>query len=763
MAKKQRKDRFLYLTLDIHLEDTCDEQLPSPVAYVYSTTGRLLARANAPADDEGKVTLELPEEYAGRSVRVLLGPRLVTHDAEDGAIPAWMEASLREAGELPDQPARSVLKRLGAVERTVRLAEQQNVARWEVYPVDWRRWLTCHCVVRGRLVKQVPLPDGTVQDWGVCHACVQIYDVDAFPYIIARLADPDIYRMRDDLMRLIRELPLPPEPHWPDPPTPPQPGPPPPMKARAADDLARVESAAAPGLETIALAASARQLRQVFIAEADWLIPIFCGWRWFMRWFSKDLLTCVVTDDRGYFETTITYPCFGDHPDLYFRAVQWIGGSFHILYDPGMRCHTHWNYECGTEVVLVTNDPAARVCAPPDIVDPPPGVGTYVLINRIGGVLIDTIGGDGLVGYDFVDGGGHVTATGAPFGGTLGLRASHSPNIPTSQLKYYRWQYNKDGDVDSSGDPIWHDFDSPPALPVGRNYADYDLTQPLVPPTFPVFQLGPDSLAGKILYKFRPHQWELQATAPPNHLYQWPAEAVGNDIYSGKLNSRDLPGGPAGALGMYWFRLQVYNSAGNLVAPGATTFHFIVLETAAGASRLALPGELQDGGFVFGLHIDNRHCEAVIDAPSIGGVGADPNCGFLRFEAGDSVTLDFHALQPHTSFAAPPTDRATFRFWIRRGANVIKRAQPDPMNPVIHMETATASAGVWTGDHHGNFHAAFPPGDLLGTCKQAAFAEVLRVRAKATNGWRRLNEYDAGDEWAFALTANTSGTGSTSP
>ena len=107
----------------------------------------------------------------------------------------------------------------------------------------------------------------------------------------------------------------------------------------------------------------------------------------------------------------------------------------------------------------------------------------------------------------------------------------------------------------------------------------------------------------------------------------------------------------------------------------------------------------------------------------------------------------------------PPADRATFRFWIRRGANVIRRAQPDPMNPVVQVETAAATAGAWTGDHHGNFTAAFAPGDLLGTCKQAAFAEILRVDAKATNGWRRLHEYDAGDEWAFALTAMTPGAG----
>jgi len=53
-----------------------------------------------------------------------------------------------------------------------------------------------------------------------------------------------------------------------------------------------------------------------------------------------------------------------------------------------------------------------------------------------------------------------------------------------------------------------------------------------------------------------------------------------------------------------------------------------------------------------------------------------------------------------------------------------------------------------TGDGAGN---DFPTGRLLGPCVEAAFAEVLNVDAKATNGWRRLDEYDADAVRAFAL------------
>jgi len=40
---------------------------------------------------------------------------------------------------------------------------------------------------------------------------------------------------------------------------------------------------------------------------------------------------------------------------------------------------------------------------------------------------------------------------------------------------------------------------------------------------------------------------------------------------------------------------------------------------------------------------------------------------------------------------------------------------------------------------------------LLDTCIEAAFAETLHVKAKATNGWDRIEAYNAWDVWSFAL------------
>ncbi|MBP6977509.1 MAG: hypothetical protein PHD61_04660 [Bacteroidales bacterium] len=740
----KEKTRKLSLAVTVHLQDAGGKDLPEGMVYIYDRSGKFLMAEKISGKDKGETLVELPSSMMGQSVRMIVGP--VTEMApKEKEIPLWMETLIKAGGEDPYAPSKKSLLRLGSVSKNINLDKDHIPVNIAVYPYDWRKWLTCHCLVRGRLIKRVSMPDGTVQEWGVCQACIKIYEVDAFPMIIAKLPDYEIFRLRDDLIAIIKEkIKLPPREVIP------LPWPPPPLITKISDAK---ESAMAAGdipseagdyvelpadFTPVVSAVTASQLRsELILNKAKW-VKYLCLVPWFMKWYKKDLIKCTCTDENGYFETVIDYTCGGDHPDLYFKAVQCIGGVLHTLYDPGMVCHTYWDYPCGTEVVLETKDPAARVCAPSDPVIPPAGVGTWVLINKVGGILIDSIGSDGLVGYDFSDAGGHIAATGAPFGGTLGLRASHSVNIPSSSLKYYRWLYNKDGDLDLLGNPVWYEFNTPVAPSVTRYYADYDLAHPSKPPTFPVYTLGPKSIKGKTMYEFRPTQTELQALAPPNHVYQWPAEPIGNDIYSGILNSVNLPGGTNLAYGKYGFKLEIYDSAGDQVLPGAGTFRFIVLQNADGDSRLPYAGEIQDGGFIFCLNIDNRRCQALIDAPKIGTVGANPLCGFLHFAAGDSVTLDFHALHP--------SERATFSYWIRRGAMIIKS---------ISGEVAADDAGEWDGDHHGNFHGAFPPASLLGPCTQAAFAEVLRVYAKATNGWTRLDEYDAGTEWAFALTPAT--------
>lgn len=229
-----------------------------------------------------------------------------------------------------------------------------------VYPPDWMNWLLRPCVVRGRLIKRVPLPDGTTRDFGVCHACVKIYEVDKIPKIILKLPERDIFRLRDDLWKILEKRfakptvfpppPLPPPreviesagpmtmasteemPHpgaWLATPVIPLP-PPGAQLALTTETLTQAEPFMAE-MEPVFRAASASQLRNVLVAKAEMLSAFICDLHWLWYWFHSNLIKCVCTDDEGRFETTIWYRCTGDKPDLYFKAVQCIGGTLHTL------------------------------------------------------------------------------------------------------------------------------------------------------------------------------------------------------------------------------------------------------------------------------------------------------------------------------------------------------------------------------------------------------------------------------------------------
>ena len=107
-------------------------------------------------------------------------------------------------------------------------------------------------------------------------------------------------------------------------------------------------------------------------------------------------------------------------------------------------------------------------------------------------------------------------------------------------------------------------------------------------------------------------------------------------------------------------------------------------------ARNAEPGELDAGGFVFNLHIDNNECTGSIDAPHIGMVATADACGFLRYEPTDAmpVTIAFHAQHPNNF--------ATFSFTMVRGAVGVPAA-------TTSGEVAALISGSYAGDGVGNF------------------------------------------------------------
>ncbi|GAB6274526.1 MAG: hypothetical protein STSR0004_13890 [Peptococcaceae bacterium] len=348
----------------------------------------------------------------------------------------------------------------------------------------------------------------------------------------------------------------------------------------------------------------------------------------------------------------------------------------------------------------------------PPVVKPPAGINSWIMPYGIGGTPLNQIKPGGLVDYtDWISG---EKMNNAPFGGRLGFRHLSSNNIPTQEIKYYRWLYKHESD------PAWHEFTET----VGVHYV-----KPGVTPTFPVYILGPKVIKGMNLYEFKPYK-------PPGVGTYWPTTDFG-DIYSGFLNSEGLPDGK------YKIKLEILDKNGVLIMPN-TLYKFVVPNWIAADgtihTRLAFPAEIMAGGFVFTVHIDNRSCSANIDAPAIDTGNIADECGFLRYDPASTapVQLAFQAKQP-ANFA-----KFTFNIW--RGADFVGIASTGG-------EVAALSAGNYTGNGTGNFKGNFERGKLLGpTCQEGAFSANLYVLAKATTGWgHRINKLDAWDVRAFAL------------
>lgn len=634
---------------------------------------------------------------------------------------------------------------------------------------DWLRWpLLCVCWVRGRLVKRVRLPDGSVIDLPLCHARVTISEIDRWRWIIDRLPGPDLSRLRHDLLEVIRQhIPIP-EPD-PEPFFHPLAGalvrpqsaltPPAANAPRLAASL--LESAGLPAASALRAATalpsalrtlqlrdgSATLLRTDLIAHFELLRPYFCWLPWIEPWFlySRQVLGTVATDEQGRFALPWVHLCSDtDQPDIYITAEQLIGGVWTPIHQPPLRCHTVWNYHCGDLITVVVTDPDAQPCVPDVPTVPPAGVDRWVMPMAIGGTWLrgtaavgPTPNGwvrpDGTTNYDSV--------VDAPFGATLGFRQQHAlsiPNVGAGGQYYYRWSVRRgtSGEFTRLLDPV------------SRSYVR-DLPGPDV--EFPAVLLGPQP---NNLFRFKPAlfnpaDWGVPTAGDPaGTQYYWPVDNSIGDIYAARWTtpgSNNALAAPALA-DAYQVKLEVFDSLGNPVAPGPGSFSFVLPDHFTGSTlhtRSATPSEMDGNGFVFTVRVDNSRCGAAIQAPALSSGGAVDDCGFLRYTPGTSLTLAFDATHPH--------GHATFSFSLVRGALDVPAAD-------AAGEVTAATAGSYGNPGGGHFSHAFPVSTLLGpvpghpgSCTNAAYAETLNVHAKATDGNGRLSGYDAGAVRAFAL------------
>jgi hypothetical protein len=711
--------------------------------YAFDAAGRMLGRS---AVRSGEATLELSPRQMKRA-RLFVAP-----------VPP---------GEQYDEPTLESLARRHAYEPMWRFERDHEV--FELLPVPellWPHWYWCECRVRGRVIKVETL-GGVTYEKPVCHARVHVCEVDRLPWIIAELPDHLVLRLRDELLEAIRRpIPIPDPPPFAvlDPgfidPVPvlaqaasvfgrfdevtlnPQPLPPKVaagrlsrLDIRAFDpqpEPPRVQLTELPFAAHSALrSASTSIVREALIRNVELIRVYWCHWDWLWPWFRYrcDELAVVETDENGRFDTIIHYPCFGDHPDLYFWVEYSVGEVWETVYRPPLPCHTYWDYVCGTEVTIRITDPRVHGCG-----DRPELLGKKVVIKTIGRqVSMGEIHRDSLVPAEKVKEGQVLAGwihggKPSPFGATLEPRVDFGSGLAGAGITHYRWLYRPLGSVSEDD---WQVIDAP----VSRHYRE--ATAPGDPVVYKSVQIGPDTTV--------PGYYTIIDPVLPAGGEDWEVLDEGFDLASAYFLTGSL------APGKYELKLELLREVAgvmqrvDLTAEGVGLFEITdpaplvegsYTTTAAANDRVLI--DLGTGhvvGYRLVLHVDNRECFGTINDVTVNGVPAGP-CGFLEYtNLSDAAHIAFRA--------SHPADFASFHFRVVRVATQIDEATASGL-----VDDAAANGFIRVGDTFGkdiDINTLMTSGLLLADtpCTRAAFAEALHVYALATNGYDRLSYLDA--------------------
>ena len=740
------------------------------VAYAFDRQGNLLAAA--PVKDDS-VQLTLTQRQA-RTASIFLAPEHPNVKSENLITLDSME-------------------HLHAYEVTWSYDVQQR--EYEFLPIPeylWKWWLLCFCRVRGKVVKPVTVGGNTVE-LPVCNARVHICEVDPLIWLIPRLPDPIIIRLRDDLIRELRyprpfPIPLPdPPPFDFDPgvidPTPeniaglnrsivelnPQPEPPSLQSLRMSEAVMlnpqplppreNVDRFNSLELKTqVALeASSVTVVRQALLDNVALIRPFICWWHWLWPYLCRcDEIAILPVDSQGHFDTLIWYSCFGDHPDLYFWVESMIGGSWTTVYHPNpICCNTYWDYACGSEVKLRVTDPRVVPCGDPGV----DLSGLQVAVLSIGnGVSIHEIPLDSTASAPLSGSDAEGLANGThPFGGLLEPHVNFSRSaLFALGITHYRWSYRQ-LTGGPNGTPVsdsWHAM----TRQVIRHYQVYNpITSQL---SYPADLMGPDpAFPGRDLFRIQP------IDAPTGFPEDWtPNVDAREDSASAFFESHLTQGGDAvlGA-GKYELIFELFKISGGTATLVDFTANGIALkvpdvDAPFGSGTVTFVDaddhhRFKDGSghtvaFRLVLHVDNNPCQALInqvyvDAPA----NVAGPCGFIEY-------ANKNTSKAHISFVAHhPHKFATFNFTVVKGSTGGVAAASDSGQV---DQGGTDARGFHNTPASSLYEKDVAVGDLLNAngimCEKAAFGETLHVDAMATDGWSRLSYLDRdGTPMAFAL------------
>jgi hypothetical protein len=678
---------------------------------------------------------------------------------------------------VPDKEADfTELTRRGAIEQHLSYSPGQRElqAQFTVFEPIWQCWLRSAVFVQGQLFKQHTI-GGTVVDFPVCDATVEIYEVDPLHIIIPKLPILVVDRLRDliangripgGITRVPERVPqglrvIP------------KPGPDPlPLsvmgaRLRSVGGTSRATTLAAQShtlsadssatltkltesteLRYLAQVGSTLQFQQALIQNPVLIRPLLC---WLYPHFVTMQRVGTATTDRcGHFRTVFFQGCHNhDTPDLYFKATQRLFGVFTAtIYAPTpIACHTWWDYVSGTEVKLYTHSPLAHTCAPCPPVQGPNGSARWVAFLAIGGQALSTIYGTSKFLHDTASADEQtamrgLTTGGSPFGGLLRPRLVFANELESLGVRYYRVSWHRGTNPLAPFEPLHGGV---------QHYYRHDVSTPDgVFPAWTPYTLGPAPVAGAGGTAVP----DLTKVPYPSLVASlggvWDTPPGGGDVIehlsSAKFPTTELaPGlrfnddgttvaGTSDESGFYQLKVDLYDANGVMIDIHALGIKFVVPNVATLTGTIpttdAEPlGLVVGSSMVITLRVDNNACLAQLPTPALDGVSADECCGVMtRTAAGaGDVVMPYRAYHPHGF--------ASYSFTTVRGAQkIVDLSGPvdDPGTPAVE-------------DPHGGVQVTrsvdmlmstdLPPACMGHACVVAGFAETLDVWATATDGW----------------------------
>ncbi|MFK7925513.1 MAG: hypothetical protein AB8H47_26410 [Bacteroidia bacterium] len=635
----------------------------------------------------------------------------------------------------------------------------------------WKFWLWKLCPVRGRTIKPV-FEDGTFSNEPVCEARVHICEVDRISYILPRIPDDILYRLRDELLYPKPKLPIP------------DPGPRIDIP-RLATPLLRLngkgnfERTAIPEIKALSAQSISQlpalpnalvqelnspiadQLRLSMANNFELIHPYLCFWPHYWRYFYRcDEIKVVETDANGRFDTSFWYQCFKDQPDLYFWVEFKIGGVWTTVYRPPIACNTYWNYDCGDEITIRLTDSRVDACgdlySPPGIAAVVEKIGNHAYIPKIN--QANTV--SNIQGVPFREVG--LTELGLnqsdpinkvfrrPFGGKLPLYVHFSQDLIDSGISHYRWAFRKRQNADGSTDlGTWQHIEHEVSIKYRDNGGKkayslgpvpaYEVPTFMIPPSnaADLPGLDPSNVQGYSLTDRYVSGWFDTPTLTDPGLYELKLELVkivaGNAVVAAVSDSTfQVPESIDNSFSTY------DNGDATAYLHPATTSAGDVIETGARV-------------FCFKVRIDNAPVVANLEVPEIDGNAADPNCGFVPYPVGSDGNPSSAAQVALQFEAAHPRNFADFRLYLRRGNITVPLPQGSTQSG-LYLVGRDWDAGKFDLQGDGNYHVTpIPVEDILGGCTQAAYSMELRVNALATNGTTDLDYLDERRVNSFAI------------